>query len=80
MSVDLTWIPPSAPAGTVAALPTTPPCTAFNTTVPGHGWSFCQAEMKPTGCPGGVTEMMFIEYAAAAGTPQLDWGIGMLRA
>jgi hypothetical protein len=75
-----TWIPPSAPAGTMAALSTMPPCTAFSTTVPGHAVSSCHAAIQPTAFPSGVMETKFIEYAAATGTPQLDEGTGTTRA
>jgi hypothetical protein len=71
---------PSAAADTMAELATIPPSKAFRTTVPGHGVSPCQAANQPTGCPSGVMEIRFIEYAAAAGTPQFDEGTGMARA
>jgi hypothetical protein len=75
-----TWIPPPGPPGTTAALSTTPPSNAFRTTVPGHAILSCQAAIHATACPAGVIETKFIEYAAPAGIPQLDWGIGMIRA
>jgi hypothetical protein len=77
--VASTWIPPSAPAVTMLVLSTTPPCMAFRTTVPGQDVSSAQAASQPTGCPNGVMDTKFIEYAAAAGTPQLDKGTGMTR-
>jgi hypothetical protein len=79
LSLAITWILPSTPADTTAELPTTPPSEAFTTTVPGHGISSCQADNQPTAWPSGVMEMKFIEYATAAGTPQLDKGTGITR-
>jgi hypothetical protein len=64
----------------MAALSTTPPCGAFRTTVPGCAASSAQAAIQLTACPAAVTEVKFIEYAAATGTPQLDEGTGTTRA
>jgi hypothetical protein len=49
-----------------------PPVCALSTTVPGKGWPVAQAEMYPTGWPTGVIDVKFKEYAAEAGTPQVD--------
>ena len=61
-------------------LSTTPPRYAFNTTVPVHAVSSCHAAIQPTGCPAGVMETKFMEYATAAGTPQLEDGTETTRA
>jgi hypothetical protein len=59
--VASTWIPPSAPAATMAELSTMPPCTAFRITVPDHAVSSGQAATQATGCPTVVTETKFME-------------------
>jgi hypothetical protein len=79
-AVASTWIFPSALAATTAVLPTMPPSTSLSSTVPGHAAPSCQAASQPTGRPSGVMEKKFIEYASAAGTPQLDKGTGITRA
>jgi hypothetical protein len=72
LSVVKTWMPPSWPAGTTAELLMIPPVCALRTTVPGNGWPVAHAEMYPTAWPTGVMEVKFKEYAAEAGTPQVD--------
>jgi hypothetical protein len=59
--VASTWIPPSAPASTIAELSTLPPWTALRTTVPDHAVSSGQAATQATDWPSGVTETKFIE-------------------
>jgi len=59
--VASTWIPPSAPAVTTAALLTKPPCIAFRIAVPGHAVSSGQAATQATACPSGLAETKFSE-------------------
>jgi hypothetical protein len=56
-----TWIPPSDPPGTIAALPTMPPAGSFTVAVPGQGWSSGQADRKATAPPEGGTTTKYRE-------------------
>jgi hypothetical protein len=64
----------------IAAASTIPPSGAFRIDVFGSVGSLSgHAVIQPTGCPAGVMEMKFSEYAAATGTPQLELGITNVR-
>src|SRR5947199_7004405 len=54
---------PPVPAGTIAALPTTCPCSAFSVAATGTGWPVGYIVRYPSG-PGGTT-VTFSEYAWA---------------
>jgi len=71
---------PSALAGTTVAFPMIPPLSAFSTTVPGHGRPASHALKYPTPLPSGGTTTKCARYAFAAGTLQLDFATGIVRA